>query len=270
MWELRYAMDAAPKPSLARFALFFVTVSLCTAGGCASRFFARTDYLAPGFNRDSFRGKTIAVVPSDAEMNVGAYHEELAGIVQGINEAGARARVVEDPAPAGAADARLSQRAQRDDAAAATASAPTTQPRLMGLADRSRRLGRSTDAAYALVVRFTDAVVYRAYARPEDRGGAGRAAAAERTSGRRVGVELELVRLPDGEPQWVAHGSGEAWNSRTAAAPGAMPAAANVDEDIGGGNLDLYPDPPAAADLSRRLVRRLLAHVPFPVEVLPS
>jgi hypothetical protein len=263
-------MDAATQPIWARFALTIVTASCCAAGGCASRFSARTDYLAPGFDRDSFRGKTVAVVPFGAAANVGAHREELAGIVQGINEAGARARVVEVPAPAKAADASRSQPAQPGDPPAATAAAPTTQPRLMGLAVAPRRLARSTGAAYALVVRFTDAVVYRAYARPEDRGGVGHAAAAERTSGRRVGIELELVRLADGEPQWVAHGTGEAWRSRTAAAPGAMPAAANVDDDIGGGNLDLYPDPPAAAALSRRLVRRLLAHVPFPVEVQPS
>jgi len=253
-------MDTTTKPVRAGFALLIVTASLSAAGGCSSRFSARTDYLALGFNRDSFRGKVIAVVPSGTATDVGAYQEELAGIVQGIKEAGARARVIDEPAPIEAAAA----------GAVVTASSATTQPRLMGLAVAPRRLGRGTGAAYALVVRFTDAAVYRAYARPDDRGGAGRAAAAERTSGRRVGVELELVRLADGEPQWVAHGSGEAWNSRNAAAPGAQPAAANVDDDIGGGNLDLYPDPPGAAALSRRLVRRLLAHVPFPVEVLPS
>jgi hypothetical protein len=260
-------MDATTKPMRARLAVLFVTVSLCAAGGCASRFSARTDYLAPGFNRDTFRGKTIAVVPSGG-ADAGAYRQELAGIVQGMHEAGARVRVVELPAEA--ADTTPNRPAPPDPGSAAMGSAATTQPRLMGLAITPRRPGRDTGAAYALVVRFTEAVVYRAYARPEDRGGAGRAAAAERTSGRRVGVELELVRLADGEPQWVAHGTGEVWRSHTAAAPGAMPAAANIDDDIGGGNLDLYPQPPGAAALARRLVRRLLAHVPFRVEVQPS
>jgi hypothetical protein len=252
-------------------ATLLAVVAAVTCGGCASRFSAKTDYLAPGFNRESLRGKAVAVVPAGPAANPAAYADELAGILEGMHEAGAQVRVVQQPVP----DPVVTDGTQfapepPGDVHSALDSPGSTRPRLMALAIPPRRLGREPGAAYALVVRFTETVVYRAYATPHDRGGAGRAAAAERTTGRRVGVQLELVRLSDGEPQWAAHGTGEAWRSLTAAAPGAMPAAANVDDDIGGGNLNLYPDPPSAQSLSRRLVRRLLAHVPFPIEVQPS
>jgi hypothetical protein len=261
-------MDAKTNPPRPTRATFLLAVfAACLAGGCAGRFSARTDYLAPGFNRESFRGKTVAVVPA-GPADAAAYEQELAGVIEGMHEAGARAQVVREPLPpAGAMSTQPNQPAQWVDDTPPTA---TTRPRLLGMAVTPSRLGHETGAAYALVVRFTEAVVYRAYATPEDRGGPGFAAPAERTTGRRVGFRLELVRLADGEPQWVAHGTGDVWSSRTAAAPGAAPAAANVDDDLGGGNLNLYPAPPSALVLSRRLVRRLLAHVPFPIEVQPN
>jgi hypothetical protein len=261
-------MDATTNPSRStRATLLLAVIAAYLAGGCASRFSARTDYLAPGFNRESFRGKTVAVVPAGPADAV-AYEQELAGVIEGMHEAGARVRVEQQPLlPARALGTSRNQPAQfvHDVPPAAT-----TQPRFLGVAVTPSRLGHEPGAAYALVVRFTEAVVYRAYATPEDRGGPGFAAPAERTTGRRVGFRLELVRLADGEPQWVAHGTGDVWTSRTAAAPGAAPAAANVDDDLGGGNLNLYPAPPSALALSRRLVRRLLAHVPFPIEVQPN
>jgi hypothetical protein len=261
-------MDIMTIPSRStRANILLAVVVTVLAGGCASRFSARTDYLAPGFNRESFRGKTVAVVPAGPD-DAAAYEQELAGVIEGMHEAGARLSVVRQPLPP--AKAMATWRNQPAQSVDDTEPAATTQPRFMGLAVPPPRLGHETRAAYALAVRFTEAVIYRAYATPEDRGGAGRAAPAERTTGRRIGLRLELVRLADGEPQWVAHGTGEVWRTRTAAAPGALPAAANVDDDLGGGNLNLYPAPPSALVLSRRLVRRLLAHVPFPIEVQPN
>ena len=58
-------MDATTNPSRStRATLLLAVIAAYLAGGCASRFSARTDYLAPGFNRESFRGKTVAVVPA--------------------------------------------------------------------------------------------------------------------------------------------------------------------------------------------------------------
>jgi len=142
-----------------------------------------------------------------------------------------------------------------------------TRDRTVGRADARafrdtlRRWGHGGDASYLLLVDVTDADVYRAFA--------ARPAAASRTSGRRVGLRLALLRLSDGAAVWIAGGTGEMWETWTdergnAAVP------ATVDDDLRVGNAGLYPPPPDARVVSRRLTRRLLALVPTPAELQPN
>ena len=240
--------------------------ALC--GGCAGRFSTQTDYLAPGFTRESLRGRTVALVPPPGHAD--AFRNEVAGIALGMSEFGARVTVLPAGQNAAAAEGPLdTDQTVADggagfdtlpppDATPPPGGAPATYPGLRG------------SRSYVLLVEVTDALVYRAYAVPRDRGGAGRAAAASRTSGRRVGLRMTLLRPADGAAEWIAGGEGELSRSRTAAAPGAAPAAANVDDDLGGGNLPLYPPLPRADTLTRRLTRRLLAHVPSMPPLQPN
>src|SRR5215207_4527657 len=81
-----------------------VLILVCAAGGgCASRFTAKNEYLAAGFTRESLRGRTVAVVPAPESDVAAAAAGELAGIALGMREAGARARLVAPPEPAGPA-----------------------------------------------------------------------------------------------------------------------------------------------------------------------
>jgi hypothetical protein len=225
-----------------RPAILALAALLACAGGCTSRFTAKTQYLAPGFSRASLRGKTVAVMPVSSPSAAGAegYNEALAGIARGMGEEGARARLV-PPA--------------RD----------TADPAALLAAARS---AGAADAAYLLLVRITGAGPYRAYAPGRYDGPAGRPTAT-RTAGRRVGMDLALVRAADGAPLWSARGTGDAWRTRTDVAPRAT-AAATLDEDLRGGNAHFYPPPPAAQDLTIRLVRRLIARVPVETALEPN
>lgn len=225
-------------------------------GGCTGHFSTHTDYLAPGFTRESLQGRTVAVIPPPGGSTT--YENELTGIAKGMREFGARVAVL-PPRDGAAVPDMLLQSAET----AADRTGDTDRP--VHSAGEAGSTG-----SYVLWVEITDASIYRAYAVPRDRGGAGRAAAAARTSGRHVGLRLTLLRRTDGVALWVATGKGEMWRSQTAAAPGAAPAAANVDDDIGGGNLPLYPPLPRADLLTRRLTRRLLAHVPSPPPLQPN
>ena len=233
-------------------------ILLCAAGGgCAGRFTAKNEYLAAGFTRESLRGRTVAVVAAEQGDVAAAAGGELAGIALGMREAGARARLAAPPDPDGPAAEN------RPAAGAAEAAAPAHTPRADARAfrDTLRRWGRGGDASYLLLVDITDADVYRAFA--------ARPAAASRTSGRRVGLRLALLRLSDGAAVWIAGGTGEMWETWTdergnAAAP------ATVDDDLRVGNAGLYPPAPDARVVSRRLTRRLLALVPTPAELQPN
>ena len=220
--------------------------------GCASRYTTQTHFVAPGFTRGALRGQTVAVLPVSpapqaAARGASAQGDELDGIARGIREAGARVRVV---APeGGAADASA-------DAGA--------------MAEVARRAG--VDAAYLLVVRLTDADVYRSYAPRRDRGAGADAAVASRTSGRRVGLRLALLRLPDARPVWLAAGTGDVWQTRagSAAAPPGASIPLSLEEDLRGGHESLYPPPPPPQVVSRRLTRRLLADLPWATELEPN
>jgi hypothetical protein len=231
-------------------------IVVCAAGGgCASRFTAKNEYLAAGFTRESLRGRTVAVLP--APESDAAATGELAGIALGMREAGARARLVAPPdAPGPAAATRPV--AGASNKVAAPAHTPRADAR--AFRDMLRRLDRG-DAAYLLLVDVTDADVYRAFA--------ARPAAASRTSGRRVGLRLALLRLSDGAAVWIAEGTGEMWETWTDAR-GDAAAPATVDDDLRVGNAGLYPPAPDARVVSRRLTRRLLALVPTPAELQPN
>jgi hypothetical protein len=125
------------------------------------------------------------------------------------------------------------------------------------MADAARRAG--VDATYLLLVRLTDADVYRRYHPSSDA-----AAKASCTSGRRVGLRLALLRLSDARPLWLAAGTGDAWETRAGAAavaPGVY---------LPGGYESLYPPPPEPQVVSRRLTRRLLADLPWATELEPN
>ena len=228
-------------------------VLFCTTGGCAGRFTAKNEYLAAGFTRESLRGRTVAVVPAP-ESDAAAATGELAGIALGMREAGARARLVAPP--------ELGGRPATTRAAADAAAPPPNTPRADARAfrDMLRHWGRGGDAAYLLLVDVTNADVYRAFA--------ARPAATSRTSGRRVGLRVALLRLSDGAAVWVAGGTGEMWETWTDARDGATPA--TVHDDLRVGNAGLYPPAPDARVVSRRLTRRLLALVPTPAELQPN
>jgi hypothetical protein len=166
---------------------------------------------------------------------------EVAGVVRGIREAGARVQVLP------AADARNVTVAAR---------------------------GAAADAAYVLLVWVTDSDVYRRFA-PGPRSGNDARLAATRTSGRRVAVRLALLQLPQARPVWLSSGTGEAWESQTAPSPAARGTGASigtqtVEDDLREGNGPLYPPPPDPQALSRRLTRRLLASVPWATDVEPN
>jgi hypothetical protein len=230
--------------------------------GCASRYVTRTEYLAPDFSRASIRGRTVAVVPATDDAAT-ASRGELAGVARGLRDAGARVRVI-DPTPAAQpAAARLGP----SDFTPAPADRVALLADFIGDPDsdaarrEARRLGHDVNAQYLLFVRVTDGEVIHRFTPSHDAG------SAARTSGRRVGLRLALVRLRDSAAVWVASGTGETWATRSDASGAA---ATNVEADLAAGNLPLYPPPPPAPDLASRLTRRLLARVPLPVEIEPN
>ena len=271
--------NACLRSAAARRASMFllVTAALAATGGCAGRFSTHTDYLAPGFTRESLRGRTVVVVsPATAAGAAGLYRGELAGVAAGLREAGARVEFAAAPPAGRVGDV---QGAAVNDASETGSGATGGDACSLAPIDPAVSAVQPMDeaalpvgdrAAYYMLVDFTDAAIYRAYAAPHDRGGDGRAAAASRTSGRRVGLRFALVRGSDRTAQWVAGGKGELWRTRTAAAPGAAPAALTVDDDLGAGNLPLYPPPPRPQAVSSRLVRRLLAVLPSPPALQPN
>jgi hypothetical protein len=125
---------------------------------------------------------------------------------------------------------------------------------------------RDVNAAYLLQVEVTGSDLYKRYALGPGRGATGRSNVAARTGGRRVGLRLSLLRLPDRAAVWVASGTGDMWNTRIAG-----PAeAANLDDDLRGGGFVLYPPPPEPQTVSANLMRRLLADLPSPPELEPN
>jgi hypothetical protein len=225
-----------------RLRILALAALLVCAGGCTSRFTATTKYLAPGFSRASLRGKTVAVMSVSPPSSAGAdeFGDALAGIARGMGEEGARARVV-PPA--------------RD----------TADPAALLAAARG---AGAADAAYLLLVRITGAGPYRTYAPGHYDGPAGRPTAT-RTSGRRVGMDLALLRATDGAPLWSARGTGDAWHTRTDVMPRAT-AAATLEEDLRTGNEHFYPPPPAPEALATRVMRRLIARVPVETALEPN
>ena len=251
-----FSEGLARRASGALLALAAVLPALC--GGCASRFTTETQYLAPGFTRGSLRGQTVAVLPlaalptqapppasapapvdparaaaSTARYDEGSELEgaaEVAGVARGLREAGARVRVL----------------------SSADSAAVAARPATVG-------------TSYLLVVRLTGADVYREFV---PRRGGRMGEIVSRTTRRRVGLRLTLLRLPDARPVWLAGGTGEAWQTRAgpadpdpSAAPGAGPRADDMPS---------YPPPPDPAVVSRRLTRRLIAHLPFATELEPN
>jgi hypothetical protein len=127
-------------------------------------------------------------------------------------------------------------------------------------------------AAYLLVVRLTGSDVYHALA-PHRRGRV-TDRAVSRTTGRRVGLRLTLLRLPDELPVWLAGGTGDVWVTREGPADARpaghdTPATPETGDRFAGG-LALYPPPPAPERLSRRLTRRLIADLPVATELEPN
>jgi hypothetical protein len=244
-------------------------VAACT-GGCAGRFTTRTEYVAEGFSLASLRGRTVAVLPDAAAEPSGqgpTGRPALVGVAKGMRHAGARARVVTPP-PDGAADVATTRPIL---AAAFTAPAdPTAATYLRADEDGGSPVAWTMDVgtAYVLVVRVERDEPYRAYAiRP---GGFGQRPAAARTSGRRLRLRLALLRASDGAAVWLATGSGNLWNVRTAPTADRV-LAGSLGEDLNRGNLPLYPPPPTPQALTARLTRRLLGHVPPPpTEVQPN
>ncbi len=252
------------RPHGSPVAAVLLAAFLC--GGCASRFVTRTEYVAPGFSQASLHRRTVAVVPP-ADGSASAYAGEVAGVVRGMREAGARVVVLPpaDGVPAPAQPVLGGRGFPRQPGLAGNvallASVPDAGPDPRE--ETVLRLGRDVDAKYLLVVRVTDSDVFRRYAR---RGGDDDGEVGARTSARRVGLKLSLLRLPDATPVWVASGSGEVWETRT----GGPARAATVDDDLAAGNEHLYPPPPPANAVSARLTRRLLARVPSPTELEPN
>jgi hypothetical protein len=248
---------APPRPP--RLVLAGLLVLLCA--GCSGRFRTETYYVAPGFTVASLRGKTVAVLPltdTDASatrptsspaptsapssapverFGLSVRGGEFVGVAGGLREAGARVRLLSS---------------QEGKLAAA-------RP-------------RNVAAAYLLVVRLTSSDVYHAFAEPH--GGRAADRAVSRTTGRRVGLRLTLLRLPDELPVWLARGTGDVWVTREGPAD-ARPAGhdtrvAPETSDRFAGGLALYPPPPALEPLSRRLTRRLIAGLPVATELEPN
>jgi hypothetical protein len=210
-----------------RAALFILVLAAALCGGCAGRFSAHTEYVAAGFGRGSLRGHTVAVMPPAG----GDFAREVRGVTRGLGQAGARVVVLAPPD-------------ETDDDAA----------------DRSAvSAARGARVAYVLIVRPARGEVYRSYARhsaPDPTG----ERSATRTSGRRVGLRLALLRASDGAAVWLARGTGEMWQTRTAA-----PATADtVGADLAG-HPHLYPPPPPPHLVSDRHPRPLGALIPEPV-----
>jgi hypothetical protein len=242
-WDVMAATVFTFHFARAAVAVFVAAAAVCAAGGCASRFTAKTEYLAPGFSRTDLRGTTVAVMPvtdgpAGASDDAGA--GALTGVARGMREAGVRVQVV-PPAGGGSDPATLLAAARRGDAA---------------------------DAAYVLLVRTTGADPYRTYTPGHYDGPAGRPTAT-RTSGRRLGLRLALLRAIDGAPLWSSRGTGAAWRTRTDVVAGKTPAM-TLEDDLRTGNEHFYPPPPAAETLSTRLTRRLLARLPVETALEPN
>jgi hypothetical protein len=208
----------------------------------------------------------VAVVPSPAGAPAGdgEYEAALAGVTRGMREAGVRVRVLAlgEVSTRNASVARGSG-LNPAGGVAGFGTAGRSAPREEVYYHVTTPFGAYVDAAYLLVVKVTDDEVYRSY---DPRGGGGGGNVACRTSGRRMGLRLALLRLPDRGAVWVARGSGEVWEPRRAG-PGA---AGTVEEDLRGGNLGLYPAPPPQQLVAARLTRRLLHRLPSPVELEPG
>jgi hypothetical protein len=209
-------------------------LAAAVCAGCSQQFRVRTEYLAEGFGRSALRGRNVALVLPEA----GRFEREVRGVGRGLRGAGAGVIVIGPQA---------NDEVDPDAANGAAA------------ADAAR-----DGAAYVMLVRPTAGEVFRSYGRhavPEQTG----ERLATRTSGRRVGLRLTLLRVSDGRAVWVARGTGEMWQTRTAG-----PASAEtVDGDLAG-HADLYPLPPPPELVSDRLTRRLLAMVPEPVRPEPN
>jgi len=238
---------AKPTPfATTRPACLVLAGLLMLCAGCSGRFRTETYYVAPGFTVESLRGKTVAVLPL-ADTAAGATRPTSApsptsvptftGVTGGLRDAGARVRLLSP--------------AEGDGVAA--------------------RPG-NVSAAYLLVVQLTGSDVYHVFATRRGERDADRAVA--RTTGRRLGLRLTLLRLPDERPVWLAGGTGDVWVTRKGSADdwpaGAdMPAAPGT-SDCAAGALALYPAPPAPDLLSRRLTRRLIADLPVATELEPN
>jgi len=131
-----------------------------------------------------------------------------------------------------------------------------------------RRWGRDVDAAYLLVVRVTDDDVMHGFTARRDGGAATPRRIVARSTGRRLGLRLALVRLRDSETVWVGSGTGELWETRTAGMNNGR--LLTPEDDLRDADLSLYPPPPHPANVSVRLTRGLLARVPWPVEIQPN
>jgi len=227
---------------------------LCT--GCPGRFRTETYYVAPGFTVDSLRGKTVAVLPLAETTATG-----LATIPPPTS--------APDPAPAANPVASV---ASGREFAGVAGGLREAGARVRLLSPEEGRLvagrPRNVAAAYLLVVRLTGSDVYHALAPSRaDR-------AVSRTTGRRVGLRLTLLRLPDERPIWLAGGTGDDWVTRQGTADvwpaGPDTPAALESSDRFAGALALYPPPPAPDSLSRRLTRRLIADLPLATELEPN
>ena len=229
----------------------------------------RTDYLAPGFNRESFhrqdRGRSARRTCRRGGVRAGT-----GGGDRG-NARGGGTRQCRASAPAyRRGDGQLEKSAgegssttpnplrprNRDSWAlpcphAASATRPAPRTRWSSASPRPSSTAPTPPLKIAA--------------------GPRQAAPAERTTGRRVGLRFELVRLADEEPQWVAHGTGDGLAHPHRPPPPAPHRRRQRGRRPGRRKPEpLPPLPPAPLILSRRLVRRLLAHVPFPIEVQPN
>ena len=257
-----------------------LNLAMVACAGCGGRYVTRTEYIAPGFTQAALRGRTVAVVPPSgveagavSGATAGADAGELAGVVRGLREAGARVRVL--PPQGTTVDAPVRGAAGAEPVAhSGPASAQQPVALLADFADpysdaateAARRWGRQANARYLLVVRVTDTGVFREYALRRQSGGADFSNLAGRTSGRRLGLRLALVRLADATTLWVASGTGEARAERLQGPAGG----ATADEDLRAGNASLYPPPPSTQAVAASLTRRLIARVPNPTELEPN
>lgn len=241
-----------------------VFVAIFGATGCASRFDTETLYLAPGFTRASIRGQAVAIAGTGVPAaDGGRLDGELAGVAGGMREAGARVRV---RGRVRGNDVTPTTRPAADVANFAMILAPTEGGRAAAQA-----LSGDPRATYLLHVRFSESRVYYRYVVP-------RTGRPERTTGRKVRMRVELLLLPGGTRVWVADGTGNAWRTRTStiAVPTQTVAGAPAEVhphgegDVPRGELALYPEPPPAEQLTRRLMRRMLARVPRAMEIEPN